>query len=166
MPGVVQVETDGGQKPSVENVFACSPPGRARYSPSPRSAFVPDLVTMFSAGPAVQPNSAENAFDSTDDFLDRADRHGGQHRLAAPALVVARAVEHERGRAPAARAGDEVGGVDEQVASALALAERGIEERQRRDLAAEDRRLVDRSGCRAAGRSARRRARPDSCRRR
>jgi hypothetical protein len=27
--------------------------------------FVPDLVTMFSAGPAVQPYSAENAFEST-----------------------------------------------------------------------------------------------------
>ena len=26
---------------------------------------MPDLVTMFSAGPAVQPNSAENAFEST-----------------------------------------------------------------------------------------------------
>ena len=35
------------------------------YSPSPCSSFVPDLVTMFSAGPAVQPNSAENAFEST-----------------------------------------------------------------------------------------------------
>ena len=26
---------------------------------------MPDLVTMFSAGPAVQPNSEENAFEST-----------------------------------------------------------------------------------------------------
>jgi hypothetical protein len=31
--------------------------------------FVPDLVTMFSAGPEVQPNSEENAFESTVDFL-------------------------------------------------------------------------------------------------
>ena len=30
-----------------------------------RTLFVPALVTMFSAGPAVQPNSAENAFVST-----------------------------------------------------------------------------------------------------
>ena len=28
-------------------------------------ALVPDLVTMLNAGPAVQPNSAENAFVST-----------------------------------------------------------------------------------------------------
>ena len=34
-------------------------------APSPCTSFVPDLVTMFSAGPAVQPNSAENAFEST-----------------------------------------------------------------------------------------------------
>ena len=34
-------------------------------SPSPCRVFVPDLVTMFSAGPAVQPNSEENAFEST-----------------------------------------------------------------------------------------------------
>src|SRR5207249_2316864 len=55
-----QLATDGAQKPSVPNVFACQPPGRVMNSPSPRTSFVPDLVTMFSAGPAVQPNSAEN----------------------------------------------------------------------------------------------------------
>ena len=64
--GVVQLETDGGQKPFVENVSACQSPGRPRYSASPRRALVPDLVTMFIAGPAVQPYSAENALDSTD----------------------------------------------------------------------------------------------------
>jgi hypothetical protein len=30
--------------------------------PSPWKSFVPDLVTMFSAGPEVQPNSEEKAF--------------------------------------------------------------------------------------------------------
>ncbi len=34
-------------------------------SPSPCRPFVPDLVTMFNAGPEVQPNSEENAFEST-----------------------------------------------------------------------------------------------------
>ena len=33
--------------------------------PSPWSVFVPDLVTMFIAGPAVHPNSALKAFVST-----------------------------------------------------------------------------------------------------
>ncbi len=33
-------------------------------SPSPCTRFVPAFVTMFSAGPDVQPNSAEKAFDS------------------------------------------------------------------------------------------------------
>ena len=33
--GVTQLGTDGAQKPLVENVFACMPPGRPRYSPSP-----------------------------------------------------------------------------------------------------------------------------------
>ena len=27
VPGVIQVDTDGGQKPLVENVFACHLPG-------------------------------------------------------------------------------------------------------------------------------------------
>src|ERR1700730_8353962 len=63
--GVTQLATDGGQKFLVENVFACMPPGRPRNSPSPCRSFVPDLVTIFNAGPAVQPNSAENAFEST-----------------------------------------------------------------------------------------------------
>src|SRR5215207_1992415 len=55
--------------------------------------------------------------------------------------VTVPAVEHESRRAPAAGSGDEVGGVDEQIAGALALAERGVEQRQRRNLAAENRRL-------------------------
>src|ERR1041384_6690990 len=60
--GVRQVGTDGGQKFVVEKVSACQSPGRIRKSPSPCRTFVPDLVTMFKAGPAVQPNSEENAF--------------------------------------------------------------------------------------------------------
>src|ERR1051326_8938358 len=60
--GVAQLSTDGGQKFLVENVSACQSPGRTRNSPSPCRRFVPDLVTMFNAGPAVQPNSEENAF--------------------------------------------------------------------------------------------------------
>src|ERR1700674_5407161 len=63
--GVTQLGTDGGQKFLVENVFACQPPGRLMNSPSPCRLFVPDLVTMFKAGPAVQPNSEEKAFEST-----------------------------------------------------------------------------------------------------
>src|SRR4051812_43787317 len=63
--GVTQLGTDGGQKFAVENRSACMAPGRPRNIPSPCSVFVPDLVTMLSAGPAVQPNSEENAFDST-----------------------------------------------------------------------------------------------------
>src|ERR1700732_5283195 len=63
--GVLQVDTDDGQKPIVENVFACQSPERIMNSPSPRRLFVPDLVTTFSAGPAVHPYSAENAFESS-----------------------------------------------------------------------------------------------------
>src|SRR5205085_745457 len=61
-----QLATDGAQKFFVENVCACRlPPGRAMYTPSPCTLFVPDLVTIFNAGPAVHPNSAENAFESS-----------------------------------------------------------------------------------------------------
>src|SRR5215212_829704 len=63
--GVTQLSTDGAQKPLVENVFACPVPGRIMNSASPRIVFVPDLVTTFTAGPAVQPYSAEKAFEST-----------------------------------------------------------------------------------------------------
>src|SRR6185369_13709138 len=62
---VTQLGIDGGQKPLVENVSACQSPGRNMKRPSPCNSLVPDLVTMFSAGPAVQPNSAENAFEIT-----------------------------------------------------------------------------------------------------
>src|SRR4051794_40338133 len=66
VPGVTQVETDGAQKFLVENVCACMlPPGRAMKRASPWMLLVPDLVTMFNAGPAVQPNSEENALEST-----------------------------------------------------------------------------------------------------
>src|SRR5678816_3818369 len=63
--GVTQVGTEGGQKFFVEKVSACQAPGRTITIPSPWKSFVPDLVTMFSAGPEVQPNSDENAFDRT-----------------------------------------------------------------------------------------------------
>src|SRR6185295_17358351 len=63
--GVTQVGTDGGQKFFVEKVSACQSPGRNIKIPSPWKSLVPDLVTMFSAGPEVQPNSDEKAFEST-----------------------------------------------------------------------------------------------------
>src|SRR5215468_6919117 len=61
--GVMQVSTLEGQKFLVDKVSACQSPGRNMKSPSPCRVFVPDLVTMFNAGPAVQPNSAEKAFE-------------------------------------------------------------------------------------------------------
>src|SRR5215510_10836001 len=63
--GVTQLGTDGGQKPLVENFSACQSPGRTKNNPSPCRLFVPDLVTMFNAGPEVHPNSEEKAFVST-----------------------------------------------------------------------------------------------------
>src|SRR5512140_2214280 len=63
--GVVHDGTEGGQKFLVENPLAWMPPGRLMNRPSPLNVFVPDLVTMLNAGPAVQPYSAEKAFDST-----------------------------------------------------------------------------------------------------
>jgi hypothetical protein len=78
------------------------------------------------------------------DFLHRSDRHRDQRRLTSPPFIVGRAVEHERRGAAAAGSGDEVRRIDEEIARALALAECGVEQRQRRDLASEDRRLVDR----------------------
>src|SRR5262249_15105298 len=63
--GVTQDDTEGAQNPSVLKDFACISPGRAMNSPSPWKPFVPDLVTMFNAGPAVQPNSEEKALLST-----------------------------------------------------------------------------------------------------
>src|SRR5262245_12987668 len=63
--GVMQLGADDGQKPLVENFSACQSPGRTMNSPSPCRTFVPDFVTMFSAGPEVQPNSEEKAFEST-----------------------------------------------------------------------------------------------------
>ena len=63
--GVTQLATEGGQKFLGRERFRLPvPPGRPRNNASPCSSFVPDFVTMFSAGPAVQPNSDENAFDS------------------------------------------------------------------------------------------------------
>src|SRR5215813_3390499 len=61
--GLTQVSTPDGQKPLVEKVSACQSPGRNKKSPSPCRTFVPDLVTMFNAGPEVQPNSEEKAFE-------------------------------------------------------------------------------------------------------
>src|ERR1044071_2565833 len=63
--GVLHVSTDDGQKPLVENVFACPDSGRTSVSASPCRVFVPDFVTTFNAGPAVQPYSAENALESS-----------------------------------------------------------------------------------------------------
>src|SRR5512139_2353993 len=64
--GVAQLGTDGGQNPSVANVVACDPAGRPRYRTSPLNAFVPVFVTMFIAGPEVQPYSDEKALASTE----------------------------------------------------------------------------------------------------
>src|SRR5215470_6028545 len=58
--GVTHVETDDGQNSSVLSVFDCQLSGRFMYSASPCRVLVPDLLTMFIAGPAVHPNSAEN----------------------------------------------------------------------------------------------------------
>src|SRR5262245_36932083 len=63
--GVTHDGADSGQKPLVENSSDCRPPGRAMNTASPCMSFVPDLVTMFSAGPEVQPNSDANAFERT-----------------------------------------------------------------------------------------------------
>src|SRR5439155_691378 len=76
-------------------------------------------------------------------FLDGANRHGGDRRLTAPTFIVVRAVNHECGSTSGTNAGDEVRRVDKEIAGALALAEGRIEERQRCNLAAKDRRLVD-----------------------
>ncbi len=63
--GVTQLDTDPGQKLSVENDLACQSPGRNMYSASPCRSFVPDLVTVLIAAPEVQPYSAENESEST-----------------------------------------------------------------------------------------------------
>src|SRR5690242_18063598 len=63
--GVTHVSSECGQKFFVEKVSACQSPGRNKNTPSPCRVLVPDLVTMFSAGPEVQPNSEEKAFERT-----------------------------------------------------------------------------------------------------
>src|SRR5262245_2233959 len=63
--GSTQLEIEPGHWAPVPNVDGCAPPGRPRIRPSPRITLVPDLVTMLMAGPEVQPNSLENAFDMT-----------------------------------------------------------------------------------------------------
>src|SRR5207247_190957 len=63
-------------------------------------------------------------------------------RLAAPRFIVVGAVERDRGLTASTHAGDEVRRVDEEVTCALRLPERRIKQRQRRYLAAQDRRLV------------------------
>src|SRR5262245_52761547 len=63
--GSTQLEIEPGHCAPVPNEDGCAPPGRPRIRPSPRSTLVPDLVTMLTAGPEVQPNSAENALDMT-----------------------------------------------------------------------------------------------------
>ncbi len=80
---------------------------------------MPDLVTMFSAGPAVQPNSAENAFEST--VISWIAPSGTVAiivwRPQPSSLFAPSSVNVVVRRDP--RAGDEVGRVDEQVARAL-----------------------------------------------
>ena len=99
---------------------------------------------MFSAGPAVQPNSAENAFDST--AISWTAPTGTVASIVwrphASSLLAPSSMNVVVRRLP--DAGDEVRRVDEEVAGPLALPERRVEQRQRRDLAAENRRLVDR----------------------
>src|SRR6187399_2700823 len=97
-------------------------------TPSPVMELVPDLVTMLMAGPAVQPNSAEKAVENA------------VNSWIAPTGIVAIAVWRERRGAARSGAGREVRRVDEQVARAFRLPERRIEQRQRRHLAAQDRR--------------------------
>src|SRR6476469_2462426 len=65
LSGLVQVGIEGGQNRSVVKAVFCHLPGRSMKSASPRRLFVPVLVTMFIAGPAVKPNSALNALEST-----------------------------------------------------------------------------------------------------
>src|SRR5512140_3989278 len=61
-----QLFTEGGQKFEFDSFSDCMLPGRAMKMPSPCIRFVPDLVTMLMAEPAVHPNSEEKAFVSTD----------------------------------------------------------------------------------------------------
>lgn|GEM_PF-6704527 len=62
---MTQLSTDGAQKPEVENVRAWERPSRFMKSASPCRSFVPDFVTIFRAGPAVQPYSDEKALERT-----------------------------------------------------------------------------------------------------
>src|ERR1051325_585409 len=77
------------------------------------------------------------------DFLNRAERHGRNRRLAAPTFVVVGAVKREGGGAARTYAGDEVSSVDKKISGAFSLPECGVEKRQRGRLAAEYRRLVN-----------------------
>ena len=79
-------------------------------------------------------------------FLDGTDGDGGNHGLAAPGFVVIGAIKGDGGLAAAADAGDEIGGVDEEVAGAFGLAEGSVEERERSYFSAEDGGLVDAGG--------------------
>ena len=97
--GVTQLATDGGQKLFVEKLSACMPPGRTRNSPSPCIVLVPDLVTMFRAGPAVQPNSEENAFESTLISWMAPIGTRGNRGLPAPRFVVVGTVDSDGGGA-------------------------------------------------------------------
>ena len=99
-----------------------------------------DEVQRGSARPAV---FRREGVGQDGDFLDGADRHRRHGRLPAPALVIARAIERERRGAARAHARHEVRRVDEEISRSLSLPERGVEKRESRDLAAEDRRLVD-----------------------
>src|SRR6185312_790619 len=98
------------------------------------------------------------------ELLDRGERHGGEDRLPAPG-VVRRAAVHRIGLlAPAAAVDHEQGFAEEQVARAARRAHGRVEQRQRGDLAAEDRGLLYLRGVEAVaelrrvGRDSRRRA--------
>src|SRR6185503_15064991 len=76
-------------------------------------------------------------------FLHCSQRYRRNRRLPAPTFVVARTVQREGRRATRADTSYEIDLVYKQVTCSLALTKRGIQKRQRRDLAAEDRRLID-----------------------
>ena len=87
----ITVPTQGKNSLSKTILPASRPVGKSP-SASPRKLFVPDFVTMFSAGPAVQPNSAENEFVRT--VISCIGRSGrSRSRLPAPAFIVARTIE-------------------------------------------------------------------------
>ena len=76
-------------------------------------------------------------------LLHGRNRHGREHRLPAPGLVAGGAVHRVAGFAPAAGAGDEIRGVDEQIPRSFRRPERRVQQRERCDLAAEHRHVFN-----------------------